>query len=171
MESKEFANKFTFIFGNNGVILRPKGNILGSLCVKTPLIGIFKKLKLAESNEEWRVDEFDKAKEECILTYSIRQDIDIYNEISKNDELFPHIPTFHHYETSEKTEFIIMDFIEGDYIETMILPNCTNPSLKEFDNIVCKFRNNDFDFIDRVEAIHNKEDSYKLIDLGGIIKH
>ncbi|AMV09890.1 hypothetical protein GT3570_02885 [Geobacillus thermoleovorans] len=167
----EFKSKFDLIFGNNGVILRPKAQELKSLCVKSQLVKALSDLKpneqkpkLPKEQDELFNEVFSK---KGVLTYSISRDIEIYEEIQKHKELIEYVPQFYFSETHEEPNFIIMDFIEGEYIERMLLTDGDRDLL----DIYGLFREKGFEIIDRLEAIYNrKKNHYTIIDLGSFCK-
>ncbi|HEI9568447.1 TPA: hypothetical protein VCA30_002584 [Bacillus cereus] len=177
MLSKKFNQNFNLIFGNNGVIFRPKQNDLNMLCVKTPLTN-----ELQNINPNSKSFELTPEKQKILtnflcnegtLTYSISQDIKTYQAIQKHKNLIQHIPKFYEYETQSEYKFIIMDYIEGTHVETTSPSDYKNPHATiTLESIYSLFQEKGFYFEDRVEVIfHPNKKTYTIIDLGGLYKH
>lgn len=177
MLSKKFNQNFNLIFGNNGVIFRPKQNDLNMLCVKTPLTNELQNINPNSKSFELKTEEekilTDFLFKEGTLTYSISQDIKMYQEIQKHKKLIQYIPNFYECETQSGYEFIIMDYIEGTHIETTSPSNYKNPHTTiTLESIYLLFQEKGFYFEDRVEFIFNpNKKTYTIIDLGGLYKH
>ncbi|TWI56332.1 hypothetical protein [Halalkalibacter nanhaiisediminis] len=172
---EEIDKEFDLKFGNNGVILRPKDIELRMLCVKSPMIGILKSIKPVQQevclNKEEQEIFNEVFSNKGVLTYSVEADILNYKEIIKHTDLIGFIPTFYYYEDNTEHDFIIMDYIDGDYLEKMVLSDCTQPVIDKLDGVFCKFKEKGFDIGDRLEAIFIKEENkYIIIDLGGLVK-
>ncbi|MCM3412701.1 hypothetical protein [Metabacillus litoralis] len=167
INTTEVENVFEMYFGNNGVILRPKEQSLKSLCVKTPLTNFL--ITKKPRNSEVNMSEEEKKIFENLLTYSITMDIKMYNEFQKHKELVKYIPRFYYEEINKGHDFIIMDYIEGEYFESIGPFNCQNPQQDSLDYIYCLLISEGFDIADRLEAIYNREKSrFIIVDLGGL---
>ncbi|HFJ9423017.1 TPA: hypothetical protein ACGW48_004535 [Bacillus paranthracis] len=176
MVSHDFNKNFNLTFGNNGVIFRPKDEELKMFCIKTPLVAALQTIK--PNGENFKLTEEGKmifkevfSGEDGVLTRSISTDIKNYKELQKNEILIKYIPKFYYYEVNTELDFIIMDYIEGEYIESMNPFNCNDPNEEMLAKIYRMFKNEGFTLIDRIEAIYDKKNKKcTIIDLGSFLK-
>jgi hypothetical protein len=63
-----------------------------------------------------------------------------------------------------------MDYIEGDYVESLCPEVDENPLIGSLVYIYSLLKKEEFDIGDRLEAIYNQEKKcYIIVDLGGLV--
>lgn len=188
-EENDYQTDFNIIVGGNGIILRPNKNhpLISLFCIKCPIDESLYPFVLKDKMQG--IDEEDLSEEQLELlkqiysienfgNKSINGDLKNYSDIIKYPELKKFVPTFYYPDFNnsrwEYSNFIIMDYIEGDFCRLQTLPDCNSHSDQqnnEIEKLYCLFVKNGFEFVDNFECIKEiNSGRLVMIDLDGIKK-
>ncbi|MEK5061856.1 hypothetical protein BK126_14990 [Paenibacillus sp. FSL H7-0326] len=150
--------------GGNAIIVFPQSLELQPYCLRTPITKTYKERLIDETGDKSRKQHY---RETLNVDTPLDDQMIGYQQISKNQKLKNHIPVF--YSDEQNTlPFIVTENIQGTQIKLeMLLPNCQQVNLSPIESVYCLFKQEGFEFGDKVEGIWDGN-KIVLVDLAEI---
>jgi hypothetical protein len=168
LENNTLLEHFSLVgHGSNGVVLRHNDREFALYCIKTVMNDFLKETVMELYKEDSNIDSdyLEYLENNLGINKNLHIEVENYRKIGSFQSLKKYIPElFFPLQIQEKTEYIILEFVEGDYFN-FELTKTIDHNLRL---VINEFKKNGFEFGDKIEGITKKDGSIVLIDLDSI---